>query len=90
MPDRIDEFESIFRSADKPVFHFSPPKVEKILLMSDLSGQDAQRFEERVRQFVESGEPGGSIAWESVHGENPGTRDELAKIVEARTPDLSL
>ena len=32
MPDRIDEFESVFRSADKPAFHFDPPKIEKLLL----------------------------------------------------------
>ena len=88
MPDRIDEFESIFRSADKPTFHFAPPQVEKILLMSDLSGQEAQRFEERVRQFVESGEPGGTIAWESMHGEEPETRGELMEFVEAHSPDL--
>lgn len=88
MTDRIDEFESIFRSADKPVFHFAPPKVEKILLMSDLSGQEAQRFEARLQQFVESGEPGGNITWEAVHGEEPETRDELLKIVEEHAPDL--
>ena len=88
MPDRIDEFESIFRSADKPIFHFEPPEVGKILLMSDLSGREAQTFEERLRQFVESGEPGGTIEWESVHGEEPDTRDELLKIVEAHAPDL--
>ncbi len=82
MPDRIDEFESIFRSADKPVFHFEPPNVRKILLMSDLSGNDAQTFEERVRHFVESGEPGGTITWEAIHGEIPGTQAELINLVK--------
>jgi len=88
MAARIDEFESIFRSADKPIFHFAPPKVEKILLMSDLSGQEARTFEEKVRQFVESGEPGVIITWESIHGDEPDTRDELLKVVEAHAPDL--
>jgi len=84
----FDEFESIFRSADKPIFHFAPPRVEKILLMSDLSNQEAQTFEKRVRQFVESGEPGGNITWEAVHGEEPDTPDELLNIVEEHAPDL--
>jgi len=88
MPAHIDEFESIFRSADKPSFHFAPPRVEKILLMSDLSGQEVRTFEERMRQFVGSGEPGGTITWESVHREKPDTRDALLKIVETHAPDL--
>jgi uncharacterized protein (DUF302 family) len=88
MPNRIDTFESIFRRANKPIFRFSPPKVEKILLMSDLSGHHAQRFEERVRRFVETGYPGGRITWESVHGEKPDTREAFLKSVEACAPDL--
>ena len=93
MPNRIDTFESVFRRANKPIFRFSPPKVEKILLMSDLSGHQAQRFEERVRRFVETGEPGGRITWELVHGEKPDTRGRLQSAemeVKAAEQDLNV
>mgnify|MGYP006982481094 CR=1 FL=1 len=69
MPDRIDEFESVFRSADKPLFHLAPPPVRRALVLSDREPADADAFEDRVRRYVESGDPDSTLEWQSWHGD---------------------
>ena len=88
MPDRIDEFESVFRSADKPAFHFDPPKIEKLLLLTDLKTPEAQQFEDRLKKFIDSGEPGGTFSWKSIHAEKPDTRTAFIQTIESFNPDL--
>ena len=38
----VDEFESVFRAADKPRFAYAPPPLGRLLLLADLEG-DAQQ-----------------------------------------------
>ena len=41
---RVDQFESAFRAADKPVFEFLQPVVERALVVTDLLGASAIAF----------------------------------------------
>ena len=88
MPDRIDEFESVFRSADKPLFHLAPPPVRRALVLSDRGPGDADAFEDRVRRYVESGEPDSTLEWQSWHGDVPDTRQAFVERLKAYETDL--
>jgi hypothetical protein len=88
MPDRIDEFESVFRSADKPLFHLAPPPVRRALVLSDREPADADAFEDRVRRYVESGDPDSTLEWQSWHGDVPDTRQAFVDRLNAYETDL--
>ena len=47
--DKVDQFESAFRSAAKEVFHYRPLAVASVLVMSDLTGDAAASFAARVK-----------------------------------------
>ena len=49
---QIDEFESLFKSADKPVFHVQPLRIQKILLVTDDQIADSEQFTSAVTKFI--------------------------------------
>ncbi|MBT7099228.1 hypothetical protein HN937_17755, partial [Candidatus Poribacteria bacterium] len=88
MPDRIDEFESVFRSADRTVYRFEPPPVRRALVLSDRPAGTAEAFDARVRAYVESGDPDASLEWESWHGDVPDTREQFVDRLSSYDADL--
>lgn len=88
MPDRIDEFESVFRSADKVSFRFQPPPVRRALILSDRRDADAEDFDARIRRYVESGDPDSPLEWEAWHGDVPDTRREFVERLTGYGADL--
>jgi len=53
MGDRIDEFASLFRSADKVRFNHEPPVLQKLVLVSDLPAAGGEALLQRVRSFLQ-------------------------------------
>ena len=49
---RVDEFESVFRSADKLRFELDPPEVKRILVVSDLEGEEQDRYYDAVKTLL--------------------------------------
>ena len=49
---QIDEFESLFKSADKPVFHIEPIKIQKILIVIDENFDESEGYVERLKNFL--------------------------------------
>ena len=49
---KIDQFESVFRSAAKTPYVYDAVSVQKIALVSDLVADDAETFANRVRRFL--------------------------------------
>jgi len=49
---RVDEFESVFRSADKERFTLAPPEVKRVLIVSDLEGDEQGRYVEAVEKLL--------------------------------------
>jgi hypothetical protein len=37
----LNTFESVFKAADKPVFDYAPVAVDRILLVTDLTAEEA-------------------------------------------------
>ncbi len=81
----IDQFESVFRSADKAVFVYQPFEVGSMLVVTDLPDDDAARFADTVRGFL--GVLTGTAVTVTAGGEFETIRD-LLRVVEAAQPDL--
>lgn len=82
---RVDEFESVFRSADKEQFELALPKVEKVLVVSDLESDAQARFMEAVRAFLHVPAP---KEWVEVAGPEYEEVDQLLEREHAVEPDL--
>ena len=52
----IDQFESVFKAADKQRFVLEPISVRDILLVSDLAPNAEEAFDARVQAFEKSRE----------------------------------
>jgi len=49
---KIDQFESLFRAASKPVFELEPVNVRDILIVTDMDEQQTTRFAVQARAFL--------------------------------------
>ena len=49
---KLDQFESVFKSADKAVFTYDRPTFDRVLLVTDLNEADAADIARRVRSFL--------------------------------------
>ncbi len=48
----IDQFESVFRSADKAVFHYRPIQFEKVWFVTDLSELETKNMAAELRPYL--------------------------------------
>lgn len=83
---KVDQFESIFRSADKVTLHYDPPKIGSVLLVTDLEQYDADRLLGEVRTFL--GVLDGDVTWTAVNGASFSGVTDLLTVVEKHRPDL--
>ena len=83
---RVDQFESAFRAADKPVFEFLQPVVERALVVTDLRGASAIAFRDHVRDFLAV--LGNGVQWDLDDGDSFDTIEMLLERVNERKPDL--
>ena len=83
---KVDQFESAFRAADKPVFEFLQPVVERALVVTDLRSADATAFRDQVRDFLAV--LGNGVQWGRDDGDSFKTIEALLERVNVRNPDL--
>lgn len=84
---RIDQFESVFKSAERTPFVYARPSVGKVMLVTDLDIPAAEGFAERVRSFLKvlsDDQP----SWEVLHDAEAATVGGLLERVESSAPDL--
>ena len=84
---KLDQFESVFRSADKAVFTYEQIKFDRILVVSDLNEQDTAAICDRVHSFL-SVIDGPDIDWSTLNGADFTNIQELLERIEERKPDL--
>ena len=49
---QIDEFESLFKSADKPVFHLQDIQLKRVMIILDENAVQPEEYADRIKQFV--------------------------------------
>lgn len=82
----VDQFESVFRAADKPVFRHRDVKIPRVLVVTDLPADEAGAFAERVRSFL-SVLPS-EVEWTHLSADDFHTSSELLERVEKAGPGL--
>ena len=83
---KVDQFESAFRAADKPVFKFLQPVVERALVVTGLRGAGATAFRDQVRDFLTV--LGNGVQWDLADSDSFDTTKALLEQVHQLRPDL--
>ena len=84
---KVDQFESVFRSASKEIFHLKPLRFAKILVVTDLPKDSAELFARKAESFLNVLRKD-EAQWEVIEGSRFTTLLELLKLVEEHRPDL--
>ncbi|MCH7824481.1 MAG: hypothetical protein IH849_06725 [Acidobacteria bacterium] len=87
---RLDQFESVFRAADKPVYAYKHVEIAKILVVTDLPGPEVAEFRSRLQSFLSvlSDDTGAGPHWVDLGVEAFRSIEELLELVESEGPDL--
>jgi len=85
---KVDQFESVFRAALKDPFEYEPLEINRVLLVTDLSADEAKRLAESVKAFAESAIGKSIPAWSTLSGDDYANTIELLERVEQEQPDL--
>ncbi len=81
----LDQFASVFRSAVKPVYRYTPKPMTRALVITDLDADGAAEFTTLVRELLAERE----IAdWDVVTGDQYRSTLDLLALVEGRDFDL--
>lgn len=86
----LDQFESAFKRADKPVFRYAPVEVARVVVLSDGDAEATARDVEQFKAyFTGLGETQASPPeWSSISGADYGSGPELFELLAERNPDL--
>ncbi len=82
----LDVFESVFKSADKPVYAYERIEFERVLVVTDLSDAEAAPLLDSLRQFLTI--LGDAPSWHHLPGEDFASVGQLLEQVEIARPDL--
>ncbi len=83
---KLNVFESIFRSADKPVYAYGRVEIARVLVVTDLSDAEGAPLVEQVRSFLSV--LGEDLEWRHLGGADFGSVGRLLEQVEGAAPDL--
>ncbi len=83
---KLDVFESVFRSADKPVYAYGRVEIARVLIVTDLSDAEGAPLVDQVRTFLSV--LGGSLEWRHLGGADFGSVGSLLEQVEGAAPHL--
>ncbi|MCZ6605084.1 MAG: hypothetical protein O7A03_08060 [Alphaproteobacteria bacterium] len=84
---KVDLFESLFRSADKPIFVREPPVIANIALVTDLGDSDADALLAQVRSFLAAVDTD-TTRWATIGEADFSSVQTLLERIEAVGPDL--
>lgn len=83
----IDQFESVFKAADKPQFAQESIAIGKVVVVTDLEGEASQGFLARTKEFL--GESlNGDATWELIDGSAFDTVESLVRRTTDDPPHL--
>jgi len=83
----LDQFESVFKSADKAVYTYDRPTFDRVLLVTDLNEADAAGIANRVRSFLTEIDEA-DTRWDTLCGDDFGSVQALLENIEKHKPDL--
>jgi len=84
----IDQFESVFKSASKPVFKADSFKVSSVLVVSDDDSSQVAGYLDQVRSFLDHAPAVGMDHWNVLAGKEFSQVANLLEQVDRLSPDL--
>jgi len=85
---KVDQFESVFRSAIKDVFQYRDICCQSVLVVSDLEPQMAKNFLADVQKFATALDMHDVTGWKVLNGNDFTTTVDLLAIIDSVKPDL--
>ena len=82
----VDEFESVFRAADKKRFTLKPPTAQKALVITDLNQVEHKRYLDAVKEFLTP--LGNELIWSQASGTSQRSVESLLEMIDDENPDL--
>ena len=86
--DKVDQFESAFRSAAKEVFRYGRLAMSSVLVVTDLTGDAAERFTADVKTLTAALGEKGDVSYVTITGDRFTSPKDLLGVVEKQRPDL--
>lgn len=83
---RIDQFESVFRAAARPLYDHASVRPQKVLAITDLDADRAAAYVARAQPFFANLH--GDVTIEAITGEACRSIDQLLTLVTDHAPDL--
>jgi hypothetical protein len=84
----LDQFESVFKSADREPFTEQPIHLDKVLVVTDGDGQQAEELNDQLRQFFGGLQGSSSPRYFSVTGDQFSNVRELLERIEEVNPAM--
>jgi len=85
----IDQFESVFKAADKPPFSHELISVRSVLIVTDIDPEASEQFATGVRSFLKTfAASGEEIIWNIVGRNEYSDLGHMLELVAERKPDL--
>jgi len=85
---KVDQFESVFRSASKTLFQYDAIEIGSVLVVTDRAGAEARELSESMRSFLSVLDRGENVTWRTVAREDFSNVPELLGKVEEHGPGL--
>ena len=82
----LNTFESVFKSADKPVYEFGQIDVSRVVVVTDLSDAEAEPILARLRTFLSV--LGDNLVWRHLGRTDYANVGDLLERIEREAPDL--
>lgn len=83
----VDEFESVFRAADKKAFAYAAPRLERLLVVADVADDALEGYVSAVQRLLEPLTASSPVEWR-VHGDGTWSGVEgVLRLVEETQPD---
>ncbi len=84
----IDQFESLFKKADKPRFQLEPVDLDSILIVTDVDRAQTEVFTASIVDFLKTTQLQESIHWHPHAGDQHASVNELLEHIDSLKPDL--
>ncbi|MDP6468841.1 MAG: hypothetical protein QF918_13925 [Pirellulaceae bacterium] len=84
----IDQFESVFKSADKPRFQLEKSSLKTAFLITDLKAEEASVYHAQVGRFLETLTRECDLTWRLITVGQYDNIAQLLQLVQAEPPDL--
>ena len=85
---QVDQFESVFRSAAKPVFRPAAVELERVLVVTDLPPTAADDYGARVEAFLRHAAAADTANYDTLAGVEARSTGQLLQLVEDAAPSL--